>query len=87
MVLSKSEMEDIWHNKPVNYLKVLKQKMKGAKMYRVNLTPIKYEKGETEVFEVRAKTKADAEFIAKNEYTKKHGAHSPDAWRISSYTV
>lgn len=86
-MITKAEMEDIWHNKPVDYLKVVKQKMKGTKKYRVNLTPIKYEKGETETFEVRAKSKADAEFVAKNQYNMKHGTVYPDAWRISAYTI
>jgi hypothetical protein len=86
-MITKAEMEDIWHNKPVDYLKVVKQKMKGSKMYKVNLTPIKYEKGEADTFEVRAKSKIDAEIVAKNEYIKKHGWNSPDAWRISAYTI
>jgi hypothetical protein len=86
-MITKAEMEDIWHNKPVDYLKVVKQKMKGSKMYKVNLTPIKYEKGEADTFEVRAKSKIDAEIAAKNEYIKKHGTIYPDAWRISAYTI
>jgi hypothetical protein len=86
-MITKAEMEDIWHNKPVDYLKVVKQKMKGSKMYKVHLTPIKYEKGEADTFEVRAKSKVDAEIAAKNEYIKKHGAMYPDAWRISAYTI
>ena len=85
--LSKTEMEDIWYNKPVDYLKVVKQKMKGSKMYRVNLTPMKYEKGEPDTFEVRAKSKTDAEIAAKNEYIKKHGVSYPDAWRIGVYSL
>jgi len=86
MNLTKQEMEDIWHNKPVDYLKVVKQKMKNTRMYRVNVTPIKYEKGEADTFVVRAKSKTDAEFAAKNEYMMKHGTVYPDAWRISSFT-
>jgi len=86
-MITKAEMEDIWHNKPVDYLKVVKQKMKGTKKYKVNLTPMTYEKGKADTFEVRAKSKIDAEIAAKNEYIKKHGVMYPDAWRISAYTI
>lgn len=84
-MLSKQEMEDIWHNKPIDYLKSFNKKMKGSKMYKVHLTPIKYDTSETEAFEVRAKSKDDAVAAAKEEYCKKHGHIRPDAWRINCY--
>lgn len=84
-MLSKQEMEDIWHNKPIDYLKTFNKKMKGAKMYKVHLTPIKYDTCETEAFEVRAKTKDGAVFAAKEEYYKKYGNVFPDAWRVNCY--
>lgn len=83
-MLTKAEMEDIWHNKPVDYLKSYKKKMKGSKMYRVKLTAINYNYGPTEEFEVRGASKFDAEITAKNEYNKKYNI-KPDAWRLSSF--
>lgn len=83
-MLTKVEMEDIWHNKPIDYLKSYKKKMKGSKMYRVKLTAINYNPGPTEEFEVRGSSKLDAEITAKNEYIKKHNTR-PDAWRINCF--
>jgi hypothetical protein len=85
VMLTKQEMEDIWHNKPIDYLKTLNKNMKGTKMYKVHLTPVKYDISETEAFEVRAKSKDDAVIAAKEEYYKKHGKIRPDAWRVNCY--
>ena len=83
-MLTKAEMEDIWNNKPVDYLKSYKKKMKGSKMYRVKLTAINYNPGPSEEFEVRGSSKLDAEITARNEYIKKYNLR-PDAWRINSF--
>ena len=83
-MLTKVEMEDIWHNKPVDYLKSYNKKTKGSKMYRVKLTAINYNPGPTEEFEVRGSSKLDAEITAKNEYIKKYNTR-PDAWRINCF--
>ena len=83
-MLTKVEMEDIWHNKPVDYLKSYNKKTKGSKMYRVKLTAINYNPGPTEEFEVRGFSKLDAEITAKNEYIKKYNTR-PDAWRINCF--
>lgn len=83
-MLTKVEMEDIWNNKPVDYLKTYKKKMKGSKMYRVKLTAINYTSGPSDEFEVRGSSKLDAEIAAKNEYTKKYNLR-PDAWRINCF--
>lgn len=83
-MLTKAEMEDIWHNKPHGYFSSYKKKIKGFKLYRVNLRAVEYIFGPTEEFEVRGSSKLDAEITAKNEYIKKHGSR-PDAWRISCF--
>jgi hypothetical protein len=83
-MLTKVEMENIWHNKPIDYLKSYNKKMKGSKMYRVKLTSINYNLGPTEEFEVRGSSKLDAEITAKNEYVKKYNTR-PDAWRINCF--
>jgi hypothetical protein len=38
-MLSKSEMEDIWRNKPVGYLMDFQKKMKGKKRFLVTWKP------------------------------------------------
>ena len=83
-MLTKVEMEDIWHNKPVDYLKSYNKKMEESEMYRVKLTAINYNPGPTEEFEVRGSSKLDAEITAKNEYIKKYNTR-PDAWRINCF--
>lgn len=84
MILTKTEMEDIWYNKPYGHLSFYKKKMKGSKMYRVKLTAINYTPGPSEEFEVRGSSKLDAEITAKNEYIKKYNLR-PDAWRINCF--
>ena len=85
MELSKSEMEDIWLNKPIGYFSSLKKKLKGTKKYRLKVMPIKYEYLPHETFEVRAKNLEEAYTAARQEwYTKFKDSGRPDAWRYSN---
>lgn len=72
MILSKTEMEDIWHNKPVGYLKTEKARLKKYKKYICSVQPYKYDYGVHEEFVVLAVSKYDAELRATDEYKKKH---------------
>lgn len=88
MELSKAEMEDIWSNKPVGYLSSLKKSLKGTKMYKIKLTPLRYTELTTEVYTVRARNVDEAQMNARQEwYTKYSTVHGrPDAWRYNNVT-
>ncbi len=70
MELTKAEMEDIWHNKPVNYLKVLKGKLKGTKKYDVTVQAYSMQKHEKVNITVISTSKSAAEWKAREEYRK-----------------
>jgi hypothetical protein len=71
MHLSKAEMEDIWYNKPVGHLKMLKAKLKNQKKYEVVLQPYNYVYHDKQTFEVIAKSSvyasADAKYLANQQ--------------------
>lgn len=66
MYLTKAEMEDIWRNKPVDYLKSFKKKMKGRKKYSVVVQPYTTQYHEKQAIEVIATCKSVAEWNAKD---------------------
>lgn len=80
MDLSKSEMEDIWLNKPVGYFQNLKKRLKSTKKYKIRLSPYTRNYLPEETFEVRAKNVEDAKMLARTEYVKNHKDLHPDAW-------
>lgn len=80
-MISRSEMEDIWNNKPYGYLKVLKKKLKNKKKYRVKLQPYSYNFHDTYEIEVMAKDSADSYVEAKNIVIEKLKDKKIDGWR------
>lgn len=70
MELTKAEMEDIWQNKPVNYLKLLKGRMKGQKLYSVDVQAYSMNKHERVSIKVASTSKSLAEWKARDEYKK-----------------
>jgi hypothetical protein len=72
IVLSKTEMEDIWNNKPHGYFSSEKKRLKQYKRYSCSVAPYKNVYGTRETFVVLATSKYDAEFKARDEYMKKH---------------
>ena len=71
-MLSKQEMEDIWHNKPIGYLKSQISKLKKLKTYSCSVMPYKQVYGETAVFTVKAETVYTAELKAIELYKAKY---------------
>lgn len=82
MILSKAEMEDIWHNKPVGYWDRYKKTLKKQKFFSVEVQACKYVYGENETFAVKALTKYEAEETAKALYRKKHNVDKYPTWKL-----
>ena len=83
--MTKSEMEDIWYNKPYGHFDYIKKTLKKSKMYKVHLTPITYVEGEPDAFYVRATSRDLAIGLAKVEYREKHKSNIADTWRTNVY--
>jgi hypothetical protein len=82
MNISRSEMEDIWNNKPYGYLKTLKKKFKGKKKYKVKLQPYAYKFYETYEVEVMARNISDSYAEARLVVMEKiEDKKSIDGWR------
>jgi hypothetical protein len=84
--LTKSELEDIWHNKPFNYLKVVKTNMKGKKKYRIKLAAYKYNIRDELVLEVLAKNFDEATREAKNLYRQRYPQVIFDGFFVNNVT-
>lgn len=78
MILTKEQMEDIWRNKPVGYLKAEKARLKKYKKYACTVTPFVQTYGVKEEFVVQAVSKYDAELRATDEYKKKYNIDTSD---------
>jgi hypothetical protein len=85
-MVSKAEMEDIWNNKPVGYLKYLMKRNKKASLYKVKLQPYQRKLLDEHEVEVRAKKKDDAVMLAQNETRKKYPDQQIDGWFIRGVT-
>lgn len=77
-MLTKAEMEDIWKNKPIGYLKNEISKLKKLKYYSCDVMPYKQVYGVKETFIVRADTMYTAELYAIEFYKAKY---PPDEWK------
>ena len=66
-MLTKQEMEDIWNNKPIDYLKNIVKKNKNLKKYKVTFKPYSYTYHDEITATVMAKNSRDAEFAANRE--------------------
>lgn len=84
--LTKIEMEDIWNNKPMNYLKSVKAARKGTKKYVVNIQGFERVLGPSETFTVYAKNREDASWKAKDLLREKHPTAKIDMFSYNFYT-
>lgn len=82
MYLTKEEMEDIWRNKPYGHFDNIKKTLKNTKLYKVSVKPYIYNYLPTEVFEVRAFDKENANFLARYKWKEKYKDEhpEPDGW-------
>ena len=70
--ITKEEMEDIWNNKPVKYLSMLKKERKGRKVFKVTIQGYEYKMHEPETFEILSKYKEDAKWTAQSMLRQKY---------------
>ena len=85
-MVSKAEMEDIWNNKPVGYLKDMMKRNKKTPLYKVKLQPYQRKLLDVHEVEIRAKKKDDAVMLAQNEIRKKYADQQIDGWFIKGVT-
>lgn len=86
MFLTKSEMEDIWHNKPIGYLDKIKKSLKGTKNYNIVLEPYNYARMQSEVFVIRAKNTEEAVREAKAKFRIKYPSVVVDGYFVKNIT-
>ena len=82
MSLTKAELEDIWNNKPVGYLKDYMKKIKSTKLYDVQVQPFRYDYMEKFSTVVRAKNRDEAYRSAQEEFRSKDRSVKIDGWRL-----
>ena len=82
MSLTKAELEDIWNNKPHGYFKDYMKKVKGTKLYDVQVQPFCYEYLDQFKTTVRAKNRDQAYRLAQEEYRSKNRSEKIDGWRL-----
>lgn len=83
-MITKEEMEDIWNNKPIGYLKERLKKIKTTHNFIVNIEGVTMTVGPKERFLIRAKKADEAFDFAKFEYKKKHPNIKVDSWRYNA---
>lgn len=84
MILSKSEMENIWQSKPYGYWQSYKKRIKKQKFYSCELQTFKWVYGEKETYAVKAESKYAAELEAKSLYRKKYNiSDHVEGWKIN----
>jgi hypothetical protein len=86
MMLSKVEMEDIWNNKPVGYLKDLMKRNKKSSLFKVAVQPYERKLHDLHEVEVRAKNRDDAIAFAQKESRSKYTDKKIDGWIIKGVT-
>lgn len=72
MNLTKAEMEDIWHNKPVGYWGSYKKKLKKLKKYDCHVQAFKWVDSGQETYVIQAESKYYAEIDALKQFKNKH---------------
>lgn len=81
-MLTKVQMEDVWNNKPVDYLKNFMKKNKKTSLYKITVQPYERKLHDMHDVEVRAKNRDDAVFLAQ-QHVKKLGTDKKiDGWII-----
>ena len=71
-MLTKEEMEDIWNNRPIGYLKSRMSEIKKLKNYVCEVKPYKWIYGTKDNFAVRSINQSTAEFAAIEMYKTKY---------------
>jgi hypothetical protein len=85
-MLNKAEMEDIWNNKPVGYLKDLLKKNKNTSLYKVTIQPYERMLYDLHEVEVRAKNRDDAIALAQQHVKRLSNDYKIDGWIIKGAT-
>ena len=85
-MVSKAEMEDIWNNKPVGYLKDMMKRNKNTSLYKVKLQPYQRWLLDIHEVEIRAKNKDEATTLAQKEIRSKYPDQQIDGWLIKGVT-
>jgi len=85
-MLNKAEMEDIWNNKPVDYLKTMMKRNKNTSLYKVTVQPYERKLHDTHTVEVRAKNRDDALALAQQHVKKLDNDYKIDGWIIKGVT-
>jgi hypothetical protein len=85
-MLTKTEMEDIWNNKPVDYLKDFMKKNKKTTLYKVTVQPYERKLHDMHDVEVRAKNRDDAIALAQKEIKNKYPDQQIGGWLIKGVT-
>jgi hypothetical protein len=85
-MLTKTEMEDIWNNKPVDYLKDFMKKNKKTTLYKVTIQPYERKLHDMHEVEVRAKNYNDATDLAQKQIKNKYPDQQIDGWLIKGVT-
>lgn len=83
-MLTKAEMEDIWHNKPFGYFASIKKNLKNTSIYKISLEPYTYAKMQREVFEVRARNTDEAVREAKAKFMIKYPNVAVDGYFVKN---
>lgn len=80
--LTKTEMEDIWQNKPYGYWTRLRKINKGKKRFKVKIQPYKMDYYEVRELVVMAKNKTSAFDAAKFQIYDEYKPTGLDGWRL-----
>jgi len=85
-MFTKAEMEDIWNNKPVDYLKTMMKRNKNTSLYKVTIQPYERKLHDIHEVEIRAKNRDDAIALAQ-QHVKRIGIDQKiDGWVIKGAT-
>ena len=85
-MFTKAEMEDIWNNKPVDYLKTMMKRNKNTSLYKVTIQPYERKLHDIHEVEIRAKNRDDAIFLAQQHVRKLGTDQKIDGWVIKGAT-
>lgn len=79
---TKEEMEDIWNNKPVGFLKIETSRRKGLKKFSVVIQPYVKTLYDIHCLTVNAKNREDSFYQAKLEVAKLYEGKKIDGWLL-----
>lgn len=81
-MFNKEEMEDIWNNKPVGFLKSALASRKGMKKFSVTIQPYKKDMYDSHNVVVIAKNREASFLQAKVEVSKLYEGKKIDGWLL-----